>query len=71
MLIDCNTCVMRDVSCPDCVVTALLGAPPGVYEIDDAEHRALGALADSGLVPRLQLVPMGLPARHDPGAAAS
>ena len=25
MLIDCDRCEMRDIACPDCVVTALLG----------------------------------------------
>ena len=29
MLIDCERCVMRDIACADCVVTALLG-PPGL-----------------------------------------
>jgi hypothetical protein len=29
MLIDCDTCTARGGGCADCVVTALLGAPPG------------------------------------------
>jgi hypothetical protein len=29
MLIDCNTCTARGSGCADCVVTVLLGAPPG------------------------------------------
>ncbi len=29
MLIDCDTCTVRGAGCADCVVTALLGAPPG------------------------------------------
>ena len=61
MLIDCDGCAMRDLACADCVVTVLLGGPPGVLEVDDGERRALDVLADSGLVPRLQLVPLGLP----------
>ena len=60
MLIDCDGCAMRDLACADCVVTVLLGGPPGVVEVDDAERAALDALADSGLVPRLRLVPLGL-----------
>jgi hypothetical protein len=52
---------MRDLACADCVVTVLLGAPPGGVEVDETERRALDVLADSGLVPRLQLVPLGLP----------
>ena len=29
MLIDCDTCTVRGSGCADCVVTVLLGAPPG------------------------------------------
>ena len=29
MLIDCDTCTVRGEGCADCVVTVLLGAPPG------------------------------------------
>jgi hypothetical protein len=29
MLIDCDTCTVRGDGCSDCVVTVLLGAPPG------------------------------------------
>ena len=29
MLIDCDTCTVRGHGCGDCVVTVLLGAPPG------------------------------------------
>ena len=62
MLIDCDGCAMRDLACADCVVTVLLGGPPGALEVDEAECAALDALADSGLVPRLRLVPLGMPA---------
>ena len=62
MLIDCDGCAMRDLACADCVVTVLLGAPPGAVDVDEAERLALEVLADSGLVPRLQLVPLGAPA---------
>ncbi|MEX2289742.1 MAG: hypothetical protein WD794_05375 [Mycobacteriales bacterium] len=61
MLIDCDGCAVRDLACGDCVVTVLLGAPPGAVEVDDSERRALDVLADSGLVPRLRLVPLGPP----------
>ena len=54
MFIDCETCVVRDLACGDCVVSALLGGPPG--EIDEGEAFALGVLAGSGLVPPLRLV---------------
>lgn len=61
MLIDCDGCAMRDLACADCVVTVLLGGPPGALEVDDDERAALAVLADSGLVPHLRLVPLGLP----------
>ena len=67
MLIDCDGCAMRNLACDDCVVTVLLGGPPGAVEVDEAERAALNALADSGLVPRLQLVPLG-PPRPVPGS---
>jgi hypothetical protein len=34
MLIDCDTCTARGTGCADCVVTVLLGAPPG-WQTDD------------------------------------
>lgn len=36
MLIDCDTCTARGTGCADCVVTVLLGAPPGWQTIDPA-----------------------------------
>jgi hypothetical protein len=62
MLIDCDRCVVREESCDDCVVTALLDLPRvdesvGAADLDGAERRALAVLAGSGLVPPLRLVP--------------
>jgi hypothetical protein len=54
VIIDCDSCEVRGLACDDCMVSALLGGPPG--EIDDAEAAALDALAGSGLVPPLRLV---------------
>ena len=34
MLIDCDTCTARGTGCADCVVTVLLGAPPGWEGVD-------------------------------------
>jgi hypothetical protein len=60
MVIDCTTCVARDIACSDCVVSVLLGGPPaplhGPLELDDSERVALGSLARAGLVPPLRLV---------------
>lgn len=64
MHIDCDTCAVRDLQCDDCVVTVLLG-PIGLHDehvhVSDDERRALAVLADSGLVPRLRMVPLGVP----------
>jgi hypothetical protein len=54
MLIDCDRCEMRDIACPDCVVTALLGSD-GRTEIGEEERRALRILADARLVSPLRL----------------
>ena len=53
--IDCDTCVVRGLSCHDGVVTVLLGPPPELT-LDDDEQRALDVLAQGGLVPPLRLV---------------
>lgn len=60
VLIDCDACAVRDLQCGDCVMTVLLRSP-GVYQVDRDEAEALDALAQSGLIPRLRLVPLGLP----------
>lgn len=61
MLIDCDSCAVRDLACGDCVVSAILGREPGSVELDSAEQQALGALAGGGLLPPLRLVPTGVP----------
>jgi hypothetical protein len=55
MLIDCGTCEVAGDACNGCVVTVLLGAPDD-GRLGFEEQRALGVLADSGLVPPLRLV---------------
>ncbi|HEX4700870.1 MAG TPA: hypothetical protein VH352_01970 [Pseudonocardiaceae bacterium] len=57
MIIDCDRCAIRGVGCSDCVISVLLD-PPGTVELTDPELKAIGALADAGLVPRLRLVPL-------------
>lgn len=54
--VDCDTCVARGPACGDCVITVLL-APPGRVDLEADEQAALAALADSGLVPPLRLIP--------------
>ena len=53
--IDCDTCLVRGLSCHDCVVTVLLGPPPEL-SFDADEQEALAVLASSGLVPPLRMV---------------
>ena len=55
--VDCDTCIARGPACGDCVITVLLGAPSTGLDLDHDERAALAALADSGLVPPLRLVP--------------
>ena len=55
MLIECDRCVMRDIACSDCVVTALVSAPGPDGELDEAECRALQVLADARMIPPLRL----------------
>ena len=57
MLIDCQTCPVRDVHCADCMVTALadipvgsLGAATRGLPLDRAERRAVSVLLTAGLV---------------------
>jgi hypothetical protein len=56
-VIDCDTCAVRGDACGDCVVSVMLGGPPGAVTVDAAEQRALSVLAEAGLVPPLQMTP--------------
>ena len=60
--IDCDQCAVRGLACSDCIVSALLGVPDDELTFDDAEQAAFGALAASGMVPPLRLVPKPRPA---------
>jgi hypothetical protein len=60
--VDCDTCIARGVACDDCVVSVLLAtaggpSPAGTVDLDADEQAALQALAGSGLVPPLRLIP--------------
>ena len=54
--IDCDECVMRNTdACDDCVVSFIVKREPGdAIVVDVEEQRALRALGESGLVPRLR-----------------
>ena len=54
--IDCDECrCQHTTACDDCVVSFVLHRQPGeALWVDDQEARAVGLLADAGLVPRLR-----------------
>ena len=55
MIIDCDTCTMRDLACSDCVVSVLLTiSDRPSNEITSAEVKAISALSQKGLVPPLR-----------------
>ncbi len=70
MIIDCQSCEVREIHCADCVVTALLGHEPMVgdssVDLDYAEQVALSVLAESGLVSPLRLIPVRKSVEQDP-----
>ncbi len=61
--VDCDSCSARGPACTDCVVSVLLGLPGPRVDLDTDEQQALSALAGSGLVPPLRLVPRARPVR--------
>jgi hypothetical protein len=60
MIIDCDSCVMRQIACGDCVVSVLLDikpAPGKNAELTNADKAAINNLSSVGLVPPLRFVP--------------
>ncbi len=55
--VDCDRCIARGPACGDCVITVLLGRTSNGVDLDSDEQAALAALAASGLVPPLRLIP--------------
>ena len=55
-------------ACSDCVISVLIGAPGATVDLDPAEQAALSALADSGLVPPLRLIPGSPSGSRRPGS---
>lgn len=57
-VIDCDSCQVAGLACQDCVVSVLLGVPdPSIVPVPiEGDHaRAMGVLADCGLIPPLRL----------------
>jgi len=60
MIIDCDSCVMRQIACGDCVVSVLLDIKPATgkkAELSNADKAAINNLSSVGLVPPLRFVP--------------
>lgn len=59
MIIDCDTCVMRDIACGECVIGVLHREAPATepVELPEVERAAIEALAVHGLVRPLRLRP--------------
>jgi len=56
MIIDCQTCDMRETNvCDDCVVAALVG-DNGILELAEAEQAAIDSMSKVGLVAPIRLV---------------
>jgi hypothetical protein len=65
MIIDCDTCLARDLACQDCVVNLIFHQ--GLLDLSEEEAQALDNLARAGLLPELRLVaPEPAPARFRP-----
>jgi hypothetical protein len=67
VLIDCETCSVRGIACPDCVVSVLLQTPhmaTNAIDFDESERNAVSVLAASGLLPPLRLVRPRTPPEH-------
>jgi hypothetical protein len=60
LVIDCDSCQMRDITCGDCVISFLIGPPQprsSQVTLEESEAQAIAALAGGGLVPPLRVVP--------------
>jgi hypothetical protein len=55
MLINCETCLARDIACDDCVVNLIFHE--GLLDLAEDEAEAIANLSEAGLIPQLRLVP--------------
>ena len=54
MIIDCDSCIARDIACQDCVVSVLIGPPEPSSALDPESARVIDLLASRGMVPPLR-----------------
>jgi hypothetical protein len=64
VIIDCTSCPVRELSCGDCMVTALLEPPTAEVPLDSSERAAVTLFVASGLVTAQEA--SGLRARREP-----
>ncbi len=67
MIIDCQSCPVRDLHCDDCMVTALMAPTGGQLPLDAAERSAVSRFAALGLVSAQEAT--SALARREPWAA--
>lgn len=67
MIIDCQSCPVRDLHCDDCMVTALLTPSSAELPLDAAERLAVARFAGAGLVSAREAGSVS--ARREPWAA--
>ena len=65
MYIDCDTCTTRGTGCGDCVVTVLLGAPPGWESADPTLVRMTGRRDDAPSAEDVVVLPPGVVVEFD------
>lgn len=62
MIIDCESCIMRDLACKDCVVSVLIPIPSTQNqdgELSSEQARVIDLLASRGMVPPLRYAQNG------------
>ena len=65
MFIDCDTCTARGTGCSDCVVTVLLGAPPGWQGTDPSVVPMAARRDDGPTAEDVVVVPPGVVVEFD------
>jgi hypothetical protein len=58
MIIDCDTCIKKDIECSECVVSFFIGAPQKT-EISPQMHTAITLLASREISKELKFEPLG------------
>jgi hypothetical protein len=54
MIIDCDSCSLRDLACKDCVVSFFLNKPEDSVDLSNQTANALELLSSRGIVPPLR-----------------